>query len=255
MELPTKPIKATRKNPGHLILYGQPKCGKTTIAADLTTKPEFGKWLLLSLEPKGGDYVDAVQISVPDLCSKEGITPLQAIKVIGEEIIKQGKPYDGIIIDTVTKLEEMSNSLACTLYRNSPMGAAWVGTDVKTLPQGSGYLYLRKAYFQLSEYIETWATNVISIGHLSAKLVNKDGEEGSSKELDLTGKLSSLVCSKADAIAYVYREDEKTMLNFTNSEGLVCGSRCAHLRGESIEIASSDSDDNITTYWDRIYLK
>lgn len=143
MELPTKPIKATRKNPGHLILYGQPKCGKTTICATLTTKPEFGNWLMLSLEPGGGDYVDAVQISIPNMIEearkkKIVLTPLQALKQIGDEIIKQDKPYDGIIIDTVTKLEEMSNALAADFYRASPMGATWAGTDVKTLPKGAG---------------------------------------------------------------------------------------------------------------------
>jgi hypothetical protein len=256
MNLPTTPSPAKRKNPKKLVIFGKPKCGKTEISAALT-RMEGKKWLLLQLESGGGDFSSSVNIDVPAMV-KEKNDPkygaLEAIVEIGTEIAAQGNPYDGIIVDTVTKLEELVGTLACQLYRGTPMGATWQGTDVRVLPKGAGYLYLRNAYFQVAQYIEGWAHNVIFLGHLSAKMIEKKGEEVISKELDLTGKLSTLVCADVDAIAYCYRKDNQTILNFNNDETSLCGSRCDHLSGSELVIAESDEMKNITTFWDKVYL-
>lgn len=242
MELPKSPIKASRQNPGTLIIFGKPKCGKTTITAALTLT---GKWLLIELEKKGADYVDSTHVQINNL--KELVELDAAIK-------KAGMPYEGVILDTATKLEEMCLPLAAQLYRATPMGGTWAGKDVRTLPNGSGYLYLRKAYFQMSNLVEGMAHNTIILGHLADKLIGKAGEEVSSVELDLTGKISKLAAANADAIAYCYREENETILSFASSEEVVCGSRASHLKGQKIVIADSDESGKITTYWDKIYL-
>ena len=66
--------------------------------------------LLLDFE-KGSDYVDAVKLKVDSL---------QTLKEIGSEIIKAGKPYKYIAVDTVTALEEMCSPYAKQLYMDTP---------------------------------------------------------------------------------------------------------------------------------------
>jgi len=242
MELPKKPSPVKRETPAKLLIFGKPKCGKTTITSALTLT---GDWLLLELERGGADFVSATKIEAYDL---------DTISEVGKQILAANRPYKGIIVDTVTKLEEMVLPLAGNLYRSSPMGSTWQGTDVRTLPKGAGYLYLREAFFQVVNYISTLADNVIFIGHLADKMIEKNGEELVSKELDLTGKISKLMCADMDAIAYCYREDNKTILNFESSEEVVCGSRCKYLRGQKIVVATSDDKGNVSTFWERIYL-
>jgi len=241
MELPTGPRDAKRDNPKELVIFGKPKCGKTTITADLTLN---GKWLLLELEDGGADFTSATTMEAKNLVD---------ISEIGQAIIAKDRPYEGVIVDTVSKLEELIMPRAAALYRAAPMGVNWKGTDVRTLPKGSGYLYMRQAFFEVLDYIRTWAPNIILLGHLSDKMIDKKGEEVSSKELDLTGKISPLTCARADAIAYCYRKDNKTILNFNSSEGVICGARPAHLRGQEIVIAESDKEGNITYNWDKVY--
>ena len=240
--LPKGPSKPERVNPRTMIIFGKPKCGKTEIASHLT---RTGKWAMLELEPGGADFVEGTVLKANNLSE---------IQKWGEAIKEAGKPYEGIILDTVTKLEEMCLTLAADLYRKSPMGSNWKKSDVRTLPNGAGYLYFRNAYFQVVDYVSTWADNIIFLGHLSEKLIGKEGEEASAKELDLTGKTSKLACSKVDAIAYCYREENKTILNFQASDELICGARSQHLKGKKIVIAESDKDGVIKANWDQVYL-
>ena len=242
MELPTKSRKTLRDNPKELVIFGKPKCGKTTIASHLTLE---GDWLLLELEDGGADYVEATTLFAKSL---------GAIKEIGTAILANDKPYKGVIVDTVTKLEELIMPHAAALYKQTPMGVNWQGSDVRTLPKGSGYLYMRQAFFEVLDYIRSWSDNIILLGHLSDKMIEKKGEEVSAKELDLTGKISSLTCARADAIAYCYRKDNQTILNFKSSEDVICGARSKHLKGQEIVVAESDEEGNITYNWDQVYI-
>lgn len=247
MELPIGPRQAKRTNPKSMIIFGKPKCGKTTICASLTLK---GNWCILELEDAGGDFVDATIVEAHDLAT---------IKDFGESVLAAGKPYDGIIIDTVTELESIIMPLAANLYKKTPMGATWKGKDVRELPRGAGYLYMRQAFFKIKTFLDSLAHNVIYLGHLSDKMIEKNGEEVSSKELDLTGKASSLMCADVDAIAYCYREDNKTILNFDAGSDAVCGSRCSHLKGKQVVVAESHpdpdgGDDIVTVDWSKVYL-
>jgi hypothetical protein len=242
MELPTGPIKAARTNPKSMIIFGKPKCGKTTIVSELT---KDGSWCLLELEDGGADYVEATKVEARNI---------DDIKAFGTAVIKAGKPYKGIIIDTVTKMEEIVMPYAAKLYKATPMGASWTRTDVRELPRGAGYLYMRQAFFKIKAYLDSLAHNVIYLGHLSDKMIEKDGEEVSSKELDLTGKASSLMCADVDAIAYCYREENETILNFDAGTDAVCGSRCDHLKGSKIVVATSDEKGVITVDWSKVFL-
>jgi len=234
--LPTKKVKVERFNPKRLIIYSKPKTGKTTAFAGLEDN------LILDLE-NGADYVEALKVK---------INSLQDLLDTGKAIKEAGCPYKYVTIDTVTALEDMIGPLAVKLYKQTSMGSKYDGTNVLTLPNGAGYLYLRQAFFQVLDFIDTLAPNIILSGHIKDKQVDDKGEMVMSANIDLTGKIKSLICANADAIGYMFRKGNQTILSFKTSEEVTCGARPEHLRNQEIVI-SEIVDGKITTYWDKVY--
>ena len=77
MELPTKKVKASRKSPKNMIIYGAPKIGKTTVLSQLDD------CLIIDLED-GSDMIDALKIKVKNLSE---------LAEVGKSIMKKGRPY------------------------------------------------------------------------------------------------------------------------------------------------------------------
>lgn len=224
LELPKKKVKALRKSPRNMVLYGPPKIGKTTALSSLED------CLILDLED-GTDMVEALKIKANNLTE---------LSQIGQSIIKEGKPYKYVAVDTITQLEIWCESEAKVLYRNTPMGKNFdkdnKGLSVLSLPNGAGYLYLRMAYKKWLDRLNKLADHVILVGHLKDKVIEKKGKEVTSKDLDLTGKIRSITCANADAIGYVFREGDKTMISFDAGQDVNAGSRCDHLKGQVMEL-------------------
>lgn len=96
--------------------------------------------------------------------------------------------------------------------------------------------------------------HLILIGHTKDKLIDRDGEELTEMVLDLVGKLGDIICGEADAVGYVYRKKNETLISFEGGDNSVREARAPHLRGQKIVIADSNEANEITTHWDRIYL-
>jgi hypothetical protein len=202
--------------------------------------------LILDFE-NGSDYVEAMKLKVDSLAT---------LKAIGQEIVKANKPYKYIAIDTVTALEEMCIGYAKTLYQDTPMGKNFAGDNVLKLPNGAGYMYLREAFFKILDYIETLVPNdgsLILLGHLKDKMLETNGKEVSAVDLDLSGKIKSIVCAKADAIGLLSRKGDKVSLNFKTSEEVTCGARPDHLKNQEI-ILTELIDSNLKANWDKIFI-
>ena len=84
--------------------------------------------------------------------------------------------------------------------------------------------------------LNTLADHVILVGHLKDKMLEKKGKEVAVKDLDLTGKIKQITCANADAVGYLYREDEKTMVSFDSMDDITAGSRCEHLKGKTMPL-------------------
>jgi hypothetical protein len=236
--LPTKKVKAERQNPKRMIIYSKPKTGKTTAYAGLDDN------LILDLE-SGSDYVEALKIKV---------NTLQELLDAGKAIKAAGNPYKYVTVDTVTALEDMIQPLAIKLYRQTPMGKNYDGDNVTTLPNGAGYLYIRQAFFQVLDFIDTLAPHIILSGHIKDKVVDDKGEMVMSANIDLTGKIKSLICANADAIGYMYRKGNKTILSFKTNEEVTCGARPEHLRNEEIVVTEMNEKGELQFHWDKIYV-
>lgn len=240
--LPKEVVKASTSSPELLILFSAPKTGKTTLASQLPNN------LIIDLE-NGSNHVDALKIKAEsaeelyEICSE-----------IKKKKDSEGKePYDYITLDTATALEDMVLPVALKLYQGTSMGKSYKG-DILSLPNGAGYKYVRDAYRIMLNEVRGAAKRVILLGHVKDKVIEKTGKEVIAKELDLTGKLSSLTCSWADAIGFVYREGNKNMVTFNSASEVTCGARPQHLRNASFVLSEETEPGVIKTYWEKIYI-
>lgn len=240
--LPTSKVPATSTNPSFLILYGRPKSGKTSSLAQLENN------LIIDLEG-GSTFIDAMAIqcrSISDLGKAA-----QAIRAKNTEVGHNF--YKHITIDNATRLEEICLSYAASLYRQTPICKNWKGDDVRTLPNGSGYFYIRQAVRKVIDMFKELCDEFILVGHVKDVMIDNNGEELSEMALDLVGKLSSIVCGESDAVGLVYRKGNETHISFKGGDGSIKEARAPHLRGKDIVIATGNEDGSITTYWDKIY--
>lgn len=267
--LPTAPIKAAVKNPKNLIIFSKPKVGKTTLLSMLPN------CLILDFED-GSDYVDALKVKIIgiNLPAKEDPAVRDErhkqnrfyLTEIGKAIKDAGKPYDFVAVDTATALEDMCITYAESLYSKSPMGKYWfTGKDgqlppkqqygnILNLPEGAGYKWLRDAYEKSIKFIQSLADQVIIAGHVKDIQLDKNGSEFTSSDLDLTGKIKRISASYSDAIGYLFRRGNKTILSFKSSDEIACGARPAHLKGKEI-ILAEENEGEIETFWERIYVE
>lgn len=252
-ELPKEPTQAARKNPSKLIIFSSPKAGKTEALSRLENN------LILDLE-KGTGFVGGMKLDILGIAEKEGIKPIQALRMTIDKIKEANKAagrkvYNYITIDTISGLEDkFAPDLALRLYKQTPMGRNFQGDDVLTLPNGSGYYYLRTAMIMMIEELEDLCETLIISGHIKDKVIDIEGKEISQRLLDLTGKTSSIICAKSDAIAYLYRKDNQTIANFKTSESLSVGARPEHLKNQEIVLLEQLEDGTFQTHWNKIFV-
>lgn len=265
MELP-KMRKPVATNPHVMIIYSMPKAGKTTICAQLPNS------CVLELEPGGADYVEGVIIDI-DKSSKLD----EAIKAIKDA----GKPYDYIIVDTITKLDEWSEIVGTYNYMAKPQGKKFnrlldsngnvrkdaagnpltiYHTDkrfetVHEIGEGFGYQHSRNQMVKWYDELSTLAPHVIFIAHIKDKMVTtKTGGTAEAIDLNLTGKVKFIYSTRVDAVAFFTRRGTTGTLSFGNEFNVISGGRCSHLNGD-IVISEKQEDGTIKTFWDRIFLK
>lgn len=142
IELPTVRKAPTVLEPKRLVIISHPKIGKTELASALPNS------LILDLEG-GAGYYENTCIDVKQLCidksTPEAKYPMrQALKDIADTIkakiaVDKKSPYDFLVIDTTTVLEEIARGYATTLYKKTPLGKNFAGTDVVAeLSNGAG---------------------------------------------------------------------------------------------------------------------
>lgn len=262
--LPTERRKATDYNPRLMVIYGKSKSGKSTIMASLDNN------LIIDLED-GYRALDVMCVQA------RSAADMFEIKHLIEEKNQEngGKPfYRFITIDNATRLEEMSLPYAAALYRKTSFGASWgyktdkIGNllkdkngnkiidpkaDVRQIPQGGGYLYMRQALKDMINMYKPLCDTLILVCHVKDKQIRQNGTEASEMTIDLAGKSGDIICGEADAIGYVYREDNKTLMSFKGGSNAIIGSRPLHLREKVFEVAESDPQGNLNVDMSQIF--
>lgn len=241
IELPTEKVLASRKSPKRLLIYSTYKCGKTTALSGLEGA------LTLELDPSGADYVDILKIDIKDLAHLDAVC---------DEIIRQGRKYKYVAIDTVTILENWAEKEAVRMYKSHPTGSKFTGDSVLILEYGQGYHWLRMAWDKYMRKIETIADNLIYVAHLRDREISVGGSALTSKEICLTGKIREITCAKVDAIGFIRRKsDGKNWISFKpkTSENIVCSARSRHLSDKEF-VLSEFVDGELICHWQEIYV-
>jgi len=241
MELPKTPIKPNNRNPRSLLIYGPPKFGKTTILSQLEDN------LIVDIE-QGSNFVEALKMQANNLTE---------FNETCKAIYKAGQPYKYSTLDTISKLEDWCERSATAKYKQSAMGRNFTGQTVLELDYGKGYQLLRTEFKQWMDVFKRTSEHIIFIGHVKDSVIEKEGDQVSVKDIDLTGKLKSITAADVDAIGYVYVDPDdntKRRITFFADDDTTAGSRCSHLDGEDFVISEQDDKGNIITHWDKIFI-
>lgn len=265
IELPTERSVVDNYNPKLLIIFGKPKCGKSSFVAAIDDN------LIIDLED-GYRALSVMKVQARTFKDMKDIK--DAILAKGKELKKA--PYRFITIDNATRLEEMSVPLAAELYRQTPMGAGWgllkdtkgmpvkdpktgqmvpdPKADVRQLANGAGWLYMRKAMRQLVDMFKPLCESLILVCHVKDKQIKKNSEEMVEMAVDLAGKTGDIICGEADAVGYLYREGNKTFLSFEGGDNTIREARPLHLRGKKILVAESNEDNEVKFDTSKVFI-
>ena len=246
-----------------MVLFGFPKSGKSSAVASLEDN------LIIDLED-GYRALDVMTLPA------KNIQDIFAIKAaLDKKMNETGKKvYTYITIDNATRLEEMSLLYAAALYRKTAMGQSWgylrdnngnllkkdgkpvpdPKADVRLLPNGGGYLYLRNALKEVIHMFQPYCQTLILVCHVKDKQIQMNGEESSKLAVDLAGKLGDIICGEADAVGFVYREGNKTYISFEGGAGDIREARPLHLRGRSFVVGESDENNKLTMNMAKIFV-
>lgn len=243
IKLPTEVQKATKVNPESLILFGLPKCGKTTAISELEG------CLLIDIEG-GSGFVNALKLEVDRDFGP--VAKYNWLKAVARKIKESDRPYKYVAIDTISYLDELSEWVGTWDYMNSPQGVKFnrVGgvkdgpflkiddpeyQSVHNLPEGYGYRWSRQAMLEMFDLLKNLGSVcTIFVCHVADKYVlsKLTNQEVRVMDLSLTGKLKGIVSRDVDAIGYVWNEDGKLMISFKGNEERTGGIRGnKHIQG------------------------
>lgn len=180
--LPTERRKATDYNPRLMVLFGKPKSGKSLLMASIDNN------LIIDLE----DGYRALDVMAVQARSANDIFEIKHL--IEEKNKENGDTpfYRFITIDNASRLEEMAVVYANALYRKTQMGVNFgykkdkIGNimkdkngnkvidpraDVRQLPNGAGYLYMRNAVKEMVNMFKPLCDTLILVCHVKDKQI------------------------------------------------------------------------------------
>lgn len=258
IQLPTGPKEASTTRVSSMVIISRPKVGKTEALLKLPDS------LLIDYERSasffGGNYMD-----VEEICLKTGKGPITVTNEIADLIDKENKAlgrfkYKFGIIDSISKLEEHCEDYATKLYTQTNQGKSFTGKSVvNELEYGAGFLWLRTAFSSVITPFFRLFEVLIMTSHVKDSSINLKGTVIATTDINLTGKIKSMIAGKVDANAMMYRHPEKTnvnMLSFiTTPNDLMSGARPPHLSGKEFLISEKNSQTGeLITHWDKIFL-
>jgi hypothetical protein len=238
--LPTKKREIVRQNPKFLVIFAKPKIGKTTLASTLENN------LIIEMEERGADFVSGFIVNVNT--AKELMDTAKAIEAAG-------KPYKYITFDTATAMEDnIINEIAIKMYQASSMGKDFKGNDIRKLPMGAGYAWIREAFTYVIDKFTPLCDCLILLAHCNEKQIGKEGKEMYEMEMDLAGKLKRIISAKADAIGFLYRKGNQTFINFNGGGDAIIEARSPHLSNKEFMILEKDSKGQFINNWNQIFI-
>ena len=221
-----------RKDPKIIIIYGPPKCGKTEQTVKLP------KSLIIDLE-KGADVHEGAKYIHP-----ENLNDLTEVYKDLRENKKMGNVWDFLVIDTIDKLVEWCESKVVVNYNSEQKKLQQLKPDkaheyplikvYSEIAYGKGHDMVRNEVRNvLSAFKEMCGISLIVVAHLKRTLIGETKIEVNETDIELPGRLKSMLTADADGTALCTPIARHIMeLNFCTSSTSIAGSRMAHLAGK-----------------------
>jgi hypothetical protein len=218
MALKKEKRKAVSINPGMLLLYGAPKVGKTTVLSKL-------KDCLVIDTEEGSNMLDGYFYNVN---SREDL--LEFYKESAE-----GHDYKYFALDTIDKIVEWSEKSVCAEHEV---------VNIADLPFGKGFGLVREKVMNNIKKLKSLCPHLIIVGHRKTAMPIDNSTSIDPESLDISGKLKNMIMANADAVGYMFREEDELKVSFQSGKALEAGSRCNHLKGKLFKFD-----------WNKIYVK
>lgn len=242
--------------PQKIIIYSPPKTGKTVTLSKLPDS------FILDLESGTrsveGQILDVKQEVISRNITDAGERAIAPWKIISEfynELVKLGNkiPFKHLAIDTIDELEVAARMIIWSEE----------GEDPYNMDYGKGYGLIRDRIMKLLNLFIGLGLNVILVGHRKRAITENKGIQISSNDLEVTGKLKSILFAWADCIGFgnrIVSEDGNSgfYLSFERdgADLTESGSRIARLEGRNILIHEMNGkNETVTNNWEEIFPK
>jgi len=210
--------------PFTMLIYGMPKVGKSTLAAEFSPAGMEGS-LILDTE-NGTEEISCNRIKVANLDELP-----EALNIAYKSA------FSNITIDTIDEVYHWAESSAIKTL-NAKMRTSH--TAVEEFGYGVGYAVARAIMLNVIGKLHVFKSvgkTVLLISHQKQSINDTDSEK--SRTVELPGKLSRMLAASVDAIALVYvRKDKRGKLHrwmsFQPYEQVDAGCRLRELAGKDI---------------------
>lgn len=228
----------TSNNPRLMVIYGEPKSGKSTTCAQLE-----GALVI--------DFADEYDHIIASKTYRVKVHDVDELIKVKEEIANSGQIFPQIILDNASAMYECVRPYGLTLYKGTQAGRAYDG-DLSGIPFGGEWTYPRKAFLRVLNMFKAFTETLILVGHIRDDV---DGNKAVKTSINLPGQLKNDVLGAADTVGRIYRKKNQCVLDFEGRDNFLAQSRVIHLRGKQIVIAESDENGNILTHWGDVLVK
>jgi len=259
-------VKRRRVNPATMLYSAKPKIGKTTKLSELP------KNLIINLEKNGADFLKNVEIidatrflnaSVEDIKElligdiKTKVLDIadivnpderhKALTRILNALIKLGRPYDYVSIDTITQADIDAEWAGTELYMDSLQGKSFNREQIQGQPSTkwprlkygdpnyqsvieigqNGWRWSRTIMVDLLNLSRQASKKcTIYVCHIKDKMLSK-GDKGEVfvKDIALTGAVADIYSRNVDAIASVWKDEDQLIISFKGNEDKTGGNR------------------------------
>lgn len=213
-----EPVKINKDLKGkYILIYGQPKIGKTTLAA------QFPKNLLLAFEP-GYNGLDNAMVQPITKWSEFK----QVLRQLAQEEVKN--KFDTITIDTADIAWDYCEKFICSSNVNENTGET--PKTLGDIPWGKGFDLCKKEFDNALRQIAMLGYGLVLISHEQLKNVKTESGEEYQKFMPTLPDRPKLIANRlVDIIAYLRLStaDGKRYIYTRGNERFEAGSRFVYL--------------------------
>lgn len=212
-----EPVKINKDLKGkYILIYGQPKIGKTTLAA------QFPKNLLLAFEP-GYNALNNKMV--------QPVTKWSDFKTILRqlEMPQAQEKFDTITIDTADIAWDYCEKYICA---SNPLENGETPKAIGDIPWGKGYDLCKKEYDACLRKIAMLGYGLVIISHETTKTIKTESGQEYQKIMPTLAERPKLIVNRlVDIIAYLRlsEEDKKRYIYTRGNEKFEAGARFPYL--------------------------